>query len=115
MKALIVEKPERYSFINNIFKSIGVETTPIFKQGEVYDYVYIHYNGNFSLVDRIKGEQPNCATIGYSSIPTRFAWTNSPNSEVERQMREHFDEIIYWNDSLDQVIETIRKIREPTE
>ncbi|MFH1421012.1 MAG: hypothetical protein ABIG30_03580 [Candidatus Aenigmatarchaeota archaeon] len=98
-----MEKPRFRENTEGHFKFLGVETASEYMPGEEYDFVYIHWTGDSSLVDRIKQEQPDCVTMGYSSLVFRDMSERCANRSVLDKMKPHFDVLIYSETIFEQI------------
>jgi len=102
MRALVCEGDNaRQKWIESIFQRLNIETTDLFKRGEVYDFVWIHFREDYQLdlIEKLKSEQPNCRTLGYSSDISQKVVMNP----VENLMRKFFDELVYWDETEEEI------------
>ena len=111
MKVLIIEKDFRQSTIKDIFERYGFTTSLEYNPSEQYDFAWVHYGDNFPFVDKVRREQPQCLIIGYTSTICRNPMGETIGAVMEEKLKEHFDDLVYWDDSLHTILEKIIKQR----
>lgn len=107
MKALVLEKDYDNETVKDIFQNAGVETFDRFDPLQQYDFVYTHFTGDYSLTDRIKKEQPQCCLMVYNSTILENAREGTLNAEFKRELKLHFDELLYSSNNRSKAIREI--------
>lgn len=93
MKALILEKGGKIFDVGKIFSEFGIDIDFNYKN-EKYDFVFVNYKGNSSiiLVEMVKQKNPDCITIGYNEFISEKI-----NCKLKKEMLFHFDVVVSNN------------------